>query len=143
MRYVVLLPLLAALALASINADAQKQATPKVPAQAKLVAEFKEQGASDMVALCAAHAVGTTKGHGAYKSYAFDAKQLKDGKHEDWNAPMEAGMVQPMAVRVTLLGKGVNRTGQEINLQIRCGVNGSKVDAFITRDTSIKIKTKS
>jgi hypothetical protein len=124
----------------AVHAQAKKT---KLPGNEQLIAGFKEQGAVDDVARCAAHAVTSARGHAAYKSYSFEPQQLKDGKTESWNAPLEAGMVKPMQTRVRVFASGVNRVGEEKKLQVTCGINDGKVDAFLTRDTSIKIKTKS
>ncbi len=113
------------------------------PNMEQLKAAFKEQGAAEDTAVCAAHAVVAARGHGAYKSYTFEAQQLKDAKVEDWNAPLEPGMAKPMATRVSVYASGVSKAGVDKKLHLRCGVNSGKVEAFVTRDTSIKIKIKS
>jgi hypothetical protein len=106
-------------------------------------ASFAARGASEPVAACAAYAVKFVSTPGPIKKFSFEDDHLAKAKVEEWNAPFKAGEKDRVAQMVTLKSLGEPRTGNERQYEIKCGVNGTKVQGFSFRDVAVPIKTTS
>jgi hypothetical protein len=131
---------LALLVSASVSAQTPKPAKPPAPGTP---ASFVARGAAEPVAACAAHATRFVTTPGPIKKFAFEDAQLTSAKVEEWNAPFKAGDKDRVAQLVTLRSLGEPRSGNERTYELKCGVNGSKVQGFSFRDVAVPIKTRS
>lgn len=117
--------------LFAATALAQRQKSPPVYSPE----HFKSMGATEEVAICAAHAARSVKTPSPFHFFIFEGDWLTTTKLEAWDAPFKLGDSKRVAQLVSFTaGAQAKIDNQPHRVQIKCGLNGSKVDGFSFKD---------